>query len=199
MRFVRRQGEDFESASQVEKYRAAAVKLRRRDPEAYAQAFALATGTDAEAAAERDPDAYVAFVLRAQAETKHEDRHTARHDKATSASGEFDYWPQIDLYAITRSVDVFLADIQKKTGVAQLHYPDFAVRRLVAARVIEAAASIDSDLVHDGEALLAANDVDEQEFLYKENARLDEELERYIARQHLTWLVDAVMSVLTAE
>jgi hypothetical protein len=55
--------EGYRATIHVEKNRAAAVYLRKTDPETYRRALALADGTEAEAAARRDPDAYVALVL----------------------------------------------------------------------------------------------------------------------------------------
>jgi hypothetical protein len=49
----------------VERYRAAAERLRREDLEAFELVVAQASGSDAEAAAQRDPVAYVALFMAA--------------------------------------------------------------------------------------------------------------------------------------
>ena len=151
-----------------------------------------------EAAAQRDPDAYVALLLAAFEDAKREDPQTLQDDTATSATSDFDYWLQLDLDAVYRNVGAFFADIHNEKGVSQQYYPGWLVRRHIAMRVIEAAASISPDAFAGGETLFAAAR-DSENFFFTEDARLDEELELYLARQHLTQLVDAVVQALSAE
>lgn len=64
MGFFRRKLRGYWAGVQVEKHRASADDLRERDPQLYQQILATAAdGSGAEAAARRDPDAYVALFL----------------------------------------------------------------------------------------------------------------------------------------
>jgi hypothetical protein len=63
MGFLRRRARGYRAAFRVEKYRADAVQLRQDDPDSYAQMLAQADGSEAEEAARRDPDAFVALIL----------------------------------------------------------------------------------------------------------------------------------------
>ncbi len=63
MGFFRRRAAGYRAAVRVERYRAHAAQLREDDPDSYARMLAQADGSDAEGAARRDPDAYVALVL----------------------------------------------------------------------------------------------------------------------------------------
>jgi hypothetical protein len=57
-------GRGYRAASRVGRYRATAQALREQDPETYHQILdTAADGSEAEAAARRDPDAYVALFL----------------------------------------------------------------------------------------------------------------------------------------
>lgn len=53
----------YAAGFRVERNRAEAVALRENDPDTYWQIAAQADGGEAEAAARRDPDAYVAIFL----------------------------------------------------------------------------------------------------------------------------------------
>jgi hypothetical protein len=59
--FGRRRG--YRAAFNVERYRRAARQLQTSDPATYEQIVAQADGSEAEHAARRDPDAYVALFL----------------------------------------------------------------------------------------------------------------------------------------
>lgn len=61
--FRRRKG--YRAAIHVEQRRSRAEQLRVHDPEMYQQILAQANGTDAEDAARRHPDEYVALFLKA--------------------------------------------------------------------------------------------------------------------------------------
>lgn len=63
MGFFSRRKRGYRAAARVERYRAAAKELRETNPEMYRQIVHQADGSDAEAAATRDPDAYVALFL----------------------------------------------------------------------------------------------------------------------------------------
>lgn len=55
----------YAAGNRVERYRAAAQMLRVQDPDTYWQIVAQADGSEAEGAARRDPDAYVALFMAA--------------------------------------------------------------------------------------------------------------------------------------
>jgi hypothetical protein len=57
----RRRG--YAAAVKVERHRAAAAMLRQQDPDTYWKIVAQADGSEAEAPARRDPDAYVALFM----------------------------------------------------------------------------------------------------------------------------------------
>jgi hypothetical protein len=61
--FLSRRKRGYRAAFRVEKYRAAAEQLRTENPELYQQILSQADGSDAEEAARREPDAYVALFL----------------------------------------------------------------------------------------------------------------------------------------
>lgn len=194
MGFFRQRAKGYRAAVRVEKYRAAAVQLRENEPELYAQALAQANGSDAEAAAKRDPDAYVALFLAAFEDEKQRNP-TALVDDGAPVASDLDYWPRLDADAVLGRVGQFFGSIQEEKGAPQ-YYPNWVVRRHIAFEVIQAAASVDPEVLSDGEALFADAD-DPKDFFFEENPRLDDELERYLARQHLTQIVDAIMGALT--
>jgi hypothetical protein len=80
LRFVsRRRG--YRAAFRVERYRAMAEQLRAEDRETYSQILAQATNTEAQAAAQRDPDAFVAlFLAEAASSGKAHDHELGRMD-----------------------------------------------------------------------------------------------------------------------
>jgi hypothetical protein len=55
----------YRAAIRVERYRRAASQLRANDPDGYWHIIAQADGSEAEQAAHRDPDAYVALFMAA--------------------------------------------------------------------------------------------------------------------------------------
>jgi hypothetical protein len=118
--------------------------------------------------------------------------------EATGAISDFDHWPQIDLDEVYRTVGAFF-EAHAEKGVSQQYYPNWVVRRLVAIRVIDAAASVTTEVLNDEEAASAIAGLAGGDSFFIENTRLDEDLELYLARQHLTQLVDAVMRALSAE
>jgi hypothetical protein len=63
MGFFSRRKAGYKAAVRVERYRATAEQMRQNDPEMYEQILRQADGSPAEAAAARDPDAYVALFL----------------------------------------------------------------------------------------------------------------------------------------
>lgn len=198
MGFFRQRAKGYKTAVRVEKYRAAAVQLRENEPELYAQALAQANGSEAEAAAKRDPDAYVALVMAAVEGEKLPNHPTAAFVDATAPmASDFDYWPELDADAVLDRVGAFFGSIQEEKGAPQ-YYPNWIIRRHIAFEVIQHAASINPEVFSDGEALFAKAD-DPKDFFFQENPELDEELERYLARQHLGQIVDAVMGALTDE
>jgi hypothetical protein len=63
--FFRKRARGYRAAFRVEGHRDAAERLRLEDPDTFAQIVAQADGSDAEAAAQRDPVAYVALFMAA--------------------------------------------------------------------------------------------------------------------------------------
>ena len=65
MGFLRNRVRGYHAGIRVERYRTAAVELRAEDPDTFWRVVARANGSDAEAAAQRDPIAYVALFMAA--------------------------------------------------------------------------------------------------------------------------------------
>ena len=65
MGFFSRRKAGYKAAVQVEHFRAASEDLRDNDPDLFRQILQQAAGSEADAAAERDPVAYVALFLSA--------------------------------------------------------------------------------------------------------------------------------------
>jgi hypothetical protein len=60
----------YRAAMHVEQYRAQAEQLRAEEPELYQEILSRAEGTEAEDAARRHPDEYVALFLKAAADVE---------------------------------------------------------------------------------------------------------------------------------
>ena len=66
MGFFSRRKRGYQAAARVGRYRAAAEELRETNPETYQEILRQAEGSEAEAAAASDPDAFVALFLAAE-------------------------------------------------------------------------------------------------------------------------------------
>jgi hypothetical protein len=124
--------------------------MREQDPDAYAQGIATALGTDAEKLARRDPDAYVALLIAAAEEADAEEwldeslREIAEGAQPRTGT-DLDYWPGLDLEPALRRLFALVSSVEAEKGAPQ-YYPDWFVRRTVAAEVLNAAVAVRPEL-----------------------------------------------------
>ena len=128
MRLFRRRKESYRAAARVEEHREAAQALRTDHPEMYSNIVEQAKGTAAEAAAQRDPDAFVAlFLAQAQDAGVFNEGSDVEAPKSDS-----EYWPHLDVEVVHSRVADFFAQNEAGHGQGHLAYPAWAVRRYVA-------------------------------------------------------------------
>jgi hypothetical protein len=151
MGFLKRKAAGYKAGIRVEKYRAAAADLREREPETYARVLAQADGSEAEGAAHRDPDAYVALFLASWNDAEREEGRTG-----VVSDRDVDYWPDLDLDAIWAGANNFFQEGLKDRGEEQLYFPGWMVRRVVVAEVLSRAVLVRPTLADDIEAIPAA-------------------------------------------
>lgn len=110
----------YQAAWKVEKWRPQAEQLRREDPELYERILGEASG-DAAAAAQRDPEAFVALWLEAASSVTEEDMSGIE-----------------DMIEIVRG---HLLEMEAEAGGQARFYPSWAMRQFVKAIVIAEAAT----------------------------------------------------------
>jgi hypothetical protein len=120
MGFFRRKAEAYRAAVHVEKYRAAAVAMRESDPTLYAEVLSQADGSEAEGAAHRDPDAYVALFL-----ATYEEEERANPSTMAPTDRDVDHWPTLDFDAVWAQVTETFHVAVEDRGAAQLYPPRF--------------------------------------------------------------------------
>jgi hypothetical protein len=190
---LKRKAAGYKAAVRVETNRAAAVELRETDPALYAQVLAQADGSEAEEAARRDPDAYVALFLAAWKDEGGGAQPTAE------AEGErdIDYWPTLDLDAAWAEVTKTFHEGIEERGRTQLYFPNWIVRRMIAFTLMSQVLVIRPELADEADALFfgAAGDAEPM----REDDSLDEALDAFMARNHLSQIVAAFVQGLSAE
>jgi hypothetical protein len=180
----------YRAAFRVEQNRAAAQELRRDDPDVYSQILAQATGTDAEEAARRDPDAYVALFL---AEAR--DAGVIGGDESISTEApksDREYWPHLHLQAVNDRLADFFTQTETAKG-GPVMYPIWAVRRQVAIEVLATAGLSDPQVSADVHELMLT-----WPSLMVEDPQLEETVERLLQRHHLRELVQILVDGFTA-
>lgn len=177
----------YRAAFRVEQYRAAAQELRRDDPETYWRIVEQATGSDAEAAARRDPDAFAALFL-AEARDAGVIKGEAR--SVEGPKSDRDYWPHLDLQGVLDCVADFFAQNESARG-GPLTYPGWAVRRYVAFEVLREAGLSEPKINSDLSMLFSGRAVMDEDPL------LDEGVEGLLRLHHLEEPVDVVVDALT--
>lgn len=192
MGFFKKRAEGYEAAFRVEKYRAAAVEMRESDPTVYAQVLAQADGSEAEGAARRDPDAYVALFLAA-----YDDEEVGAPSPAQEGRRDVDYWPTLDLDAVWAQVTETFHGAIDDRGATQLYFPGWLVRRIAAHALMGQVLLIRPDLGDEVNTIFYGADDDAEPM--REDAALDEELDAFLARNHLSQIVGALVQGLSAE
>jgi hypothetical protein len=192
-RWFRKRAAGYRAAINVEKHRGDAQALRRDDPALYEEILHQADGSEAEAAAQQDPDAFVALWL-TEAERAGVIGPEAAESEEDPAAVFRAHWPEFDVERVWTDVTGLFADVQAERGVGLLYYPKWGVRRFVADQVAWEAARFDPQ---------ARADVDEVfsglESLFDEDAERDERLAAVLAQHHLDGVVEMIVKNLSDE
>jgi hypothetical protein len=187
----------YRAAARVEQNRGAAQALRQDDPALYEQILRQAEGSEAEPAARRDPDAYVALFLDAA-----EEAGVIRSAQASSEvvpsdhdpAAEFRaHWPQFDVESVWNAVADLFQSIQEERGAEMLYYPNWVVRRFVAYQVALGAARFEPQVLAEVEDALGGD------VSLEEDAVKDQRLAAVLRRHHLDGVVEIIVSGLSAE
>jgi hypothetical protein len=190
MGFLRKKAAGYKAAVRVEKHRAAAVEMRQHDPETYATVLAQADGSEAEGAARRDPDAYVALFLAAYEDV--EDEKGA--SEPVQGGRDNDHWPDIDLDAVWADINTDFREGLAERGATQLYFPRWAVRSLVTMHLMAHVSATRPDL-HDEYADLLTTGAESD----GEDPVLEARVDAFLARNHLSQIVEAIVQGLSAE
>lgn len=183
--FVSRKKAGYAAAVRVERYRGAAEALRRDDPATYARVLQQADGSEAEDAAARDPDAYVALFLAAASDAGVSESATEELQQTDS-----DRWPDLDLQGVFSRVGEMFADVEREKGAPQ-YYPQWFVQRYVGVQVLAEAGLSDPEVAHDLDSLFGDRD------FMEEDSQLDQRVEEMTRRYDLDRAVGAIVQALS--
>ena len=198
MGFFRKKAAGYKAAIQVEKHRARAVELRERDPALYAHILAQADGSEAEGAARRDPEAYVALFLAAW----DAEEAPPGPSEPIVVDRDLDHWPTLDVEAAAAEVAEFFREGVAAVGKTQLYFPRWVVKRVATLTLMEQVFSIRPEVYAELVVILGVTDDEELnlfEELYREDSELDEQLDAFLIRNHLSQIVSVLAQVLSAE
>jgi hypothetical protein len=191
MGFFRKKAAGYKAGVRVERYRSAAVELRERDPTTYAQVLARADGSEAEGAARRDPDAYIALFLAAW-----DDEAGTPGTSEPVAERDIDHWPSLNVDATWGQVtEVFHGAIADRDAT-QLYFPGWFVRRLVTLAVMDEAGPIRPDVAEEFALLIGVADGADP---MREDPGLDEKVDAFLSRRRLSQIVAALVEGLSTD
>jgi hypothetical protein len=111
---------------------------------------------------------------------------------------DIDYWPTLDVDAAWAEVSKTFHDVLAEQDKTQLYFPRWAVRRIVTLTLLEQVASIRPAVAEELAGLLGFDGINAPD-PFREDPAMDEELDAFLVKSHLSQIVWGFMQGLSAE
>ena len=117
-------------------------------------------------------------------------------ERDVTSERDIEHWPMLDLDAVWAEVTKAFRETLADRGKTQLYYPDWFVRRLVTLALVEEAVSIRPEVGDEFARLIGFAD---EANPFREDPELDEEIDAFLIRNHLSEIVAVLVQGLSAE